>query len=307
MMAKKDYYKVLGVSRKATDEEIKKSYRKLARKYHPDVNVGSQEAEARFKELSEAYEVLGDPEKKKQYDLFGFAGPQGEGPSSGTHRYQTPPGFEGFDFSFSRGGAGGANFQDIFADLFGGARGARATGPIKGQDVQYTMEIGFEDAVKGLTTRINVNHDTLSVKIPPGVDTGSKVRVAGKGEPGINNGPRGDLYIITKVRSHPYFERKGDNIYLELPISFAEAALGAKLRVPTLDGMTQLTIPPGTQSGQKLRLKGKGVPHLRGGGRGDQFVVIRVTVPRDLDARSEQLVRDLAQLTSEDPRSKLRW
>lgn len=306
-MAQKDYYKVLGVSRKATDEEIKKTYRKLARKYHPDVNVGSKEAEARFKEVSEAYEVLGDPEKKKEYDLFGFAGPQGEGRSS-RYRRETPPGFEGYDFSFGRGGAAGAgNFQDIFADLFGGVRGGRSTGPVKGQDVQYTMEISFEDAVKGLKTRINVNHDTLSVKIPPGVDTGSKVRVAGKGEPGINNGPRGDLYIITKVRAHPYFERKGDNIYLDVPITFSEGALGAKLRVPTLDGMTQLTIPSGTQSGQKLRLKGKGVPRLRGGGRGDQFVVIRVTIPRDLDDRSEQLIRDLAQLNPEDPRSNLRW
>ncbi len=305
-MAQKDYYKVLGVSRKVTDEEIKKTYRKLARKYHPDVNVGSKEAESRFKELSEAYEVLGDPEKRKEYDLFGFTGPQGGGPSS-RYRQEAPPGFEGYDFSFSRGGPGAGNVQDIFADLFGGARAARPTGPVKGQDVQYTMEISFDDAVKGLKTRINVNHDTLSVKIPPGVDTGSKVRVAGKGEPGINSGPRGDLYIITKVRSHPYFERKGDNIYLDVPITFAEAALGAKLRVPTPDGMTQLTIPPGTQSGQKLRLKGKGVPHLRGGGRGDQFVMIRVTVPRDLDARSEQLIRDLAQLTPEDPRSSLRW
>jgi DnaJ-class molecular chaperone len=304
-MAQKDYYEVLGVSRSATDHEIKKAYRKLARKFHPDVNVGSQEAEARFKEISAAYQVLSDPKKKKEYDLFGHSGPQGGEGYSRTYTYGAPPGFEGFDFSSGRGGATG--FQDIFGDLFGAAQGARRTGPAKGRDVQYTMEISFEDAVRGLKTGVKVNHDKISVKIPPGVDAGSKVRVAGKGEPGINNGPRGDLYIITKVRPHPYFERKGDNIYLDVPITFAEGSLGTKIRVPTIDGMIQLTIPPGTQSGQKLRIKGKGVPRLRGGGRGDQFVVVKITVPKNLDERSEKLIREFAKFNPEDPRINLRW
>jgi DnaJ-class molecular chaperone len=303
-MAKKDYYKILGVSRQASDDEIKKAYRKLARKYHPDVNVNPQESEKKFKEISEAYGVLSDPEKKKKYDLFGHNGsPYGFDTSKAYTSHG--PGFEGFNFDFGKGGPSG--FQDIFADLVGAARGARTAGAMKGKDIQYTMEISFEDSVKGLTTRIGLNHDKISVKIPPGVETGSKVRIAGKGEKGLHGGPQGDLFIVTKVHPHPYFERKGDNIYLEVPITFAEAVLGTKIRVPTIEGKIQLTIPPGTQGGQKLRIKGKGVPHLRGSGRGDQFVVIKITVPKKIDARTEQLVRDFERLMPEDPRNKLRW
>lgn len=303
-MAKKDYYDILGVSREAGAGEIKKAYRKLARKYHPDVNVNSKEAEARFKEISEAYEVLSDPDKRKQYDLFGRNGGRSGFGSSGKHYTSYGPGFEGFNVHF---GGGGGSFQDIFEDLFQATRGGRRAGPIKGNDIQYTMEISFEDAVRGLTTRIGLNNEKISVKIPPGVDNGSRVRIAGKGEPGMSGGPRGDLFIITKVRPHPYFERKGDNIYLEVPVTFAEAALGTKIRVPTVDGMIQLSIPPGTQSGQKLRIKGKGVPSLSGGGRGDQYVIVRIAVPKHLDERSEQLIRDLERLNPEDPRGPLRW
>jgi curved DNA-binding protein len=303
-MAVNDFYKILGVTRNAGADEIKKAYRKLARKYHPDVNVNSKEAETKFKEISEAYDVLSDPEKKKNYDLFGHNGGRqgsgGAGPFTGQGT-----GFEGFDVSYGKGG--GAGFQDIFSELFGAARGSRTAGPIKGRDIQYSMEISFEDAVKGLTTRVSLDQDKISVKIPPGVDTGSKVRIAGKGEPGMHNGPRGDLYIITKVRPHPYFERKGDNIFIEVPITFAEAALGTKIGIPTIDGKIQLTIPPGTQSGQKLRIKGKGVPHLRGSGKGDQFAVIKITVPKKLDEQTEQLIRDFQRLNPEDPRSHQRW
>jgi DnaJ-class molecular chaperone len=307
MMATKDYYETLGVKRNASAEEIKKAYRKLARQYHPDVNVKAKDAGEKFKAITEAYEVLGDPDKKKQYDLFGKAGSHsGYRTAQGANPFQGR-GFEGFDIRF--GGAtpgGGAGFEDLFGDLFGG-RGARPRGPRKGQDIQYTMEISFEDAVKGIQTRVNVNHDAITVKIPAGVDTGSKVRVAGKGESGIEGGPSGDLYIVTKVRPHPYFERKGDNVYLEVPVTFVEAALGTKIRVPTVTGMIQLTIPAGTQSGGKLRLKGRGIPHLRGGGRGDQFVVIQVTVPEKLDAESKQLLKDFERMYSEDPRGKMRW
>lgn len=303
-MAKKDYYSVLGVARSAGADEIKKAYRKLARKYHPDVNVDAKEAEAKFKEISEAYDVLSKPEKKKNYDLFGQSGAKSGFDPSQAYSYKGS-GFDNFNVNF--GQQGSSNFQDIFSDLFGAARSGRAAGPTKGQDIQYSVEIAFEDAVKGMTTRISLNQDKISVKIPPGVDTGSKVRIAGKGEPGINNGPRGDIYIITKVRPHPYFERKGDNIYLEVPVTFAEAVLGKKIRVPTVEGSIQLTIPPGTQSGQNLRIQGKGVPHLRGGGKGDQFVVIKVTVPSKVDAQSKQLIKDYERLNPEDPRSNLRW
>ncbi len=302
-MAKKDYYEVLGVSRNASPEEIKKAYRKLARKYHPDVNVNSKEAEARFKEISEANDTLSDPDKKKKYDLFGHQAAHSDfDPTRAYSNYG--PGFEGFDNIFRGGGAG---FQDIFSDLFGAAHRGRTAGPRAGHDVQYSMEISFEDAVRGLTTQLSLNHEKISVKFPPGVDTGSKIRIAGKGEPGVSGGPRGDLYIVTKVRPHPYLERKGDHIYLDVPVSFIEAILGAKIRVPTIEGMIQLTIPPGTQSGQKLRIAGKGVPHLRGGGRGDQFVVIKITVPKKIDEKSEQLIRDFERLNPEDPRSRLRW
>ncbi len=302
-MANKDYYAILGVSRKADAEEIKKAYRKLARKYHPDVNADSKNSDAKFKEISGAYNVLSDPEKKKNYDLFGHSGGQaGFDPSKAYAHYAS--GFEGFDSPFGKGAGG---FQDIFSDLFGGGHATRTARPKKGRNIKYSMEISFEDAVRGLSTRIGLNNDKISIKIPPGVDTGSKVRVAGKGESGINGGPRGDLYIVTQVRPHPYFERKGDDIYLEVPIAFSEATLGAKVRVPTVDGMIQLTIPSGTQGGQKLRIKGKGVPHLRGGGRGDQFVVVKITVPKKIDPQSEQLVRDFERLNPENPRSKLRW
>ncbi len=303
-MANKDFYAILGVSRKAGAEEIKKAYRKLARKYHPDVNTDSKNSDARFKEISEAYNVLNDPEKKKNYDLFGQSGSQaGFDPSKAYSHYAS--GVEGFDFPFGKGRSGG--FQDVFSDLFGGGYATRTARPRKGRNIKYSMEISFEDAVRGLSTRIGLNNDKISVKIPPGVDTGSKVRVAGKGESGINGGPPGDLYIVTQVRPHPYFERKGDDIYLEVPIAFSEAMLGSKVRVPTVEGMIQLTIPPGTQGGQKLRIKGKGVPHLRGGGRGDQFVVVKITVPKNIDPQSEQLVRDFERLNPENPRSKLRW
>ncbi len=306
-MTKNGYYEILGVSRNAGADEIKKAYRKLARKYHPDVNVNSKEAEAKFKEISEAYEVLSDPEKKKQYDLFGKAGArQGVNASQGYSTRGT--GFEGFEFktgNFGRGGFGG--FEDLFSELFTGGGRTRPAGPQKGQDVQYSMEISFEDAAKGLKTRISRNGNRISVKIPAGVDTGSKIRIAGKGEPGVRGGPPGDLFIVTKVRPHPFFQRKGDNIYLDLPVTFAEAALGTKVRVITIDGAIQMTIPPGTQSGQKLRLKGKGIPHLRGGGRGDQFVVVKVSVPTQLNEESEKLLRDFERITHEEPRRNLRW
>ena len=374
-MAKKDYYSVLGVPRTAADKEIKKAYRKLARKWHPDVNPGNKEAEARFKELSEAYEVLGNSEKRKQYDRFGHSAFQAGAEGARTYTYST--GFDGVDLDdlFGRGPHGGGSFGDIFEELFRG-REARAAAPAKGDDIQYAMELSFEDAVRGTSAAITLNREVpceecrgtgtvpgssrgpcpvcggsgkafadggriafsrvcpacggtgassghacpkcggrglqpkserVSVKVPAGVDNGSKVRLQGKGGPGRSGGPPGDLYIVTKVRPHPYFERKGDNIYLDVPITVSEAALGAKIGVPTVDGHATVTIPKGVRSGQKLRLRGKGVSHLSGSGRGDQYVVIQIVVPPDLDERSVELLKEFEERNRHNPRGALHW
>jgi len=375
-VAKRDYYEVLGVSKGAPDKEIKKAYRRQARKHHPDVNPNDKGAEAKFKEINEAYEVLSDPEKRKQYDLYGQQGPGFRPPESGG-------GFEGFDpgnVDFSNLGfdpQAGGGFADLFGDLFTrGRRAERAEGPApprRGNDIYYTVDLDFMDAVKGLTTQINIQRhvpcsachgagevpssatetcpdckgtgqkqlsrgamrlsqvcpscggrgkkrsfcsacagrgvalqtERLSVKIPPGVDNGSKVRLAEKGETGPNGAPTGDLYIITRIRPHAFFERKGDNIHSKIPLSIPEASLGAKIEVPTVDGMTAMRIPPETSSGQVFRLRGKGVPHLKGSGRGDQYVEVRIVVPKGLDARSQQLLKDFERLNPEDPRRDL--
>lgn len=375
-VTKKDYYEVLGVPKDAPDKEIRKAYRRLARKSHPDVNPNDKTAEARFKEINEAYEVLSNPEKRKQYDLYGHQGP-------GFRAEDMSGGFGGFDFShfdFSNIGNDperGGGFTDLFSDLF--HRSARTDtweepqAPGRGQDIYYTVDLDFLDAVRGLTTQINLQRhvscllcrgtgempgasteicpdckgtgrrqitrgtarlvqvcarcggkgkkgvacsacagkgviltaERLSVKIPPGVDNGSKVRLPEKGEMGPNGGSSGDLYIITRVRPHALFERKGDNIYSKIPISIPEAAMGAKIEVPTIDGMTAMTVPPETSSGQVFRLRGKGVPHLKGTGRGDHYVEVRIVVPKGLDARSQQLLKDFERLNPEDPRKDL--
>lgn len=364
-MATRDYYEVLGLRRGASDQEIKRAYRKLARKYHPDVNPGDKAAEAKFKEISEAYEVLSDPEKRRRYDQFG---PEAFAASS---RGGTEAGFGGFDFSgFDLRTGGLGDLGDLLSDFFGQREQARASAPGKGQDLHYSLDINFEDAIRGLSTEITLQKhsrcercggsgarpgspletcpecggsgrlrsrgllrtsqacprcggsgkvsreacpacggrgltfgaERISVKIPPGVDTGSRVRLQGMGEPGRNGGPPGDLYIITRVRPHPVLERKGDNLYIEVPITITEAALGARIAVPTSDGMTSMRIPPETSSGQVFRLKGKGVPHLKGGGQGDQFVTVKIVAPRNLDARSQELLREFARLNPADPR-----
>jgi DnaJ-class molecular chaperone len=306
---KRDYYDVLGVDRKADVKEIKKAYRRLARKYHPDLNPDDAKAAAKFNEISEAHEVLTDPEKRRKYDQFGHAAfSQGGG-----------PGFEGGftgspfgDFRFTGGfGEGFGNMGDFFGDLLGGQRRSREPrGPQKGQDIVYTLELEFRDAFQGLDATIQIPRPTgknerVLVNIPAGVDTGSRVRLKGKGEPGLNGGPEGDLIIQTKVREHPFFTRKGPNVYCTVPLTFTEAALGATVRVPTLEGSAALTIPAGTQSGRSFRLKERGMPRLQGAGRGDLYVAVTVHVPTDLSEDARELLEEFAKCCPDDPRKDL--
>ncbi|MBI2875497.1 MAG: DnaJ domain-containing protein [Candidatus Tectomicrobia bacterium] len=326
MANKRDYYEVLGVKRNATESEVKKTYRKLARKHHPDVNPGNKQAEERFKEISEAYEVLSNKEKRKLYDQYGhMAFQSGFDPSrTYTYGYRPGEGFSGADYKdFDLGSMFGerqsGGLGDIFQQFFGGRRGT-ASQPrpeaARGRDLTYTLEISFEEAAKGTTAQVEIGRanggvatktETLSVKIPPGVDTGSKVRVAAKGEAGAFGGPAGDLYILTRVRPHPFFERKGNDIRCQVPISLTEAVFGGKIEVPTIDGPITMTIPEGTQGGQTFRLRGKGVPSLKGGGRGDQYVTVQITLPRDLDPASKELLRQFGERNPYNPRIGLRY
>ena len=372
MAEKRDYYEVLGVAKGASADDIKKSYRKLARKHHPDVNPGDKEAENRFKEISEAYAVLSDKEKKAQYDQFGHAGQAGAGFD-----------YSNFDFGgFRTGGfdVGGFTYEDLFGDLFAGSRGgsrggARRQAPARGQSLNYQVKISFEDAYKGAEVPVSYNHDAscercggggaepgsgtttcprckgsgqqmisqgafqfaqacpqchgkgsvisnpcktcrgngsvrkserINVKIPAGVDTGSKVRAAGKGDAGTNGGPPGDLFIVVQVGSHKLFKRDGADISFDLTITFMEAATGAKIEIPLPDGSKiTLTVPAGTQGGQKLRLKDKGFPKLKGRGRGHLHAVIKIRVPKAPKGKAAELMEELGKELDMDPREGL--
>jgi molecular chaperone DnaJ len=403
--SKKDYYDVLGVKKSASADEIRKAFRKLARKFHPDVNPGDKSAEEKFKTLSEANDVLSDPKKRKIYDQVGFysdnidpataeaysrAGGSaggfpggspagGAGPAGGQG---VPFDFSGFDFSdladgASRGrrsGGGGGGFRDIFSGIFGGGRGAAAAeaGPEEGADLEYQVNVPFWTAIRGGVMRLNISRqdvcsnchgqgyieapgkcpecdgtgqitqtggrmkfnvpcpschgtgknistcpvchgegtvtrtDPIEVRIKAGTRDGQRIRLAGKGNAGPHGGAAGDLYVIIRTGDHPIFRRDGDDIYLTVPVSATEAALGAKIEVPTIDGRALLKIPPGTQSGQKLRLREKGVPSAtKEGVRGDEIVEITVTVPMPRDERTKELLRELAKLNPEDPREEL--
>jgi molecular chaperone DnaJ len=384
-MAKEDYYKILGVKRDAKPEEIKKAYRRLARKFHPDVNPGDKSAEERFKQITEAHDILSDEKKRKVFDRFGYysdnladAAARGTAPPpGGAGRGPINFDFEGFDWGAATPGAGtggGSSFRDIFADLFGGGAKAEKEPPRvqaqKGADIEMPLALSFEEAITGLTTNITVNRsdqcprcngagdtggpvvtcptckgvgqvqrsggrlkfaqecpdcggtgkrrqpcpvchgkgiaaksETVKVRIPAGVDTGSRVRIPGKGEGGRLGAPPGDLYIITNVGRHKHFTRKGDNIYVTVPLTVPEAALGAKIEVPTVEGKAQLKIPPGTQSGQKFRLRERGAPSLRNPqARGDQFVEVQITLPSLISEETKELLRRYSQLNSENPR-----
>jgi len=361
-----DYYKILGVAKKTPVAEIKKAYRKLARKYHPDLNPGDKQAEAHFKEIQEAYAVLSDSKKREQYDQFGFVGTPPPGAGS---QAQDFGGFEGFNFSDS----GSSSFRDLFGDMFGASR-ARQPRIRRGDDLHYSMRIGFKDAIEGIQTRIQLTRmvtcktcqghghiqgsgqqacpfcrgqgqtqrqigamkfaspcsacggsgvtpgkecgacrgqgivpktEHIKVKIPGGVNTGSKVRIAGKGNAGPHGASSGDLFISIQVEKHSYFRREGRNIYLVVPITVPEATLGAKIEVPTLQGKTIIRIPPGTKSGQKFRLRGKGVPVPGKKASGDQFVEVTIVPPSFDDQRVRELMEELRKIAPQNPREHI--
>ncbi|HCA58854.1 MAG TPA: molecular chaperone DnaJ [Blastocatellia bacterium] len=386
MATKKDYYQILGVKKDAKADEIKKSYRRLARKFHPDVNPNDKVAEEKFKEVQEAYDVLSDEKKRKVFDRFGYyhenldadspfasGATGGGGPSPGFD-------FSGFDFSQGSTSGGGSSFRDIFSDLFGGGgAGARPQPeppraiPKRGRDIEIPLALSFEEAFSGLTTNITVNRseqcsrcqgagdtggplvqcptckgtgqvtksggrlqfaqdcpdcsgtgrrrtpcslcngkgttpktEQVKIRIPAGVDTGSRVRIPKKGHGGRLGAEPGDLFIVTNVGKHPFLTRKGDNVYVTVPITIAEAALGTKIEVPTVEGKAQLKIPPGTESGQKFRLRERGFPSLRNPSlRGDQFVEVKISMPRIISEETKELLRQFEKLNPENPRKAM--
>lgn len=352
-MSKRDYYDVLGVEKGASEQDIKKAYRRVAMKFHPDRNPDDKDADHKFKEATEAYEVLSDKERRQAYDQFGHAGvdPQMGGGGGG---------FQGGSFSDI--------FGDVFGDIFGGGGGGRRQGPQRGSDLRYTLDISLEEAVRGTTTEIRVpslqhcgtcdgsgakpgtspvtcgscggsgqvrmqqgffqvqqtcpkcrgkgktisdpcmechgqglveKTKTLSVKVPPGVDTGDRIRLTGEGEAGPNGGPNGDLFVQISVRQHPLFERDGRNLYCEVPINFVDAALGGELEVPTLDGRVKLKIPAETQTGKLFRLRGKGVQPVRGGPMGDLLCRAVVETPVNLSSKQKQLLEEFRSTLTE--------
>jgi len=374
-----DFYATLGVNRAASTADIKKAYRKLARKYHPDVNPGNKAAEEKFKQISLAHDVLSDPEKRKLYDEFGAAGLQAGFDPARAREYaawQSQAGQSDFgDFAGPRGGARYSSFEDVLGDIFGAGR--QGHGPVRGADAEHEIHVGFLDAIRGVATTITLERidacgtcggsgqqrgagattcpecggrghvragqgpiafsrtcprcggageiglrpcttcggsghvrrtEQLSVRIPAGVGDGSKVRVAGKGGPGHGGGPPGDLYLIVRVTPHPLLERRGDDLYLDVPVTVGEATLGGQITVPTPDGEVRVKVPAGSQSGRALRVRGHGAPHLSGGGRGDLYLRLMVQVPSDGAAeRVKSAIETLESAYTGSPRQGLRF
>ena len=302
-MASKSFYDILGVKKNATDDEIKKAYRALAKKYHPDLHPGNKAMEAKFKEINEAYDVLSDQKKRSDYDLGGRSIFE-----PGMGGYRTGQSVGDFDFETGRtGGFGG--FEDLFGEIFGKGSKRRTRGFARGQDIEYSVELEFMQAALGTEIKFNISRSTgnevLTVKIPAGVDTGSKVRVVGKGDAGIEGGPSGDLYLAVNVRKHQFFRRKDSDVYLDVPVTFKEAALGADVKVPTIDGYSTVKIPPGTQGGQEMRLKGKGIYNSGKRTRGDQYLIINIAVPRRIDPKIREVIEQMAEINPYEPRKGL--
>ena len=312
-MEYKDYYKILGVKRNAEEKEIKKAYRKLARQHHPDVNPGNKAAEEHFKDINEAYEVLSDPEKRRKYDQLGSSWQQWQRRGGDTRGFDWSQWFSGAQPGGGRVRVeyadlgdlfGGGGFSDFFQTIFGGMgaphtgwQGARQARPRRGQDYTQPVEITLEEASQGTTRMIQKDGRRLEVKIPPGARTGSKVRVAGEGSPGISGGTSGDLYLEVKVLPHSVFERRGDDLNCDVPVSLYTAVLGGEAKVPTPGGDVMLKIPAGTQGGRTFRLRGKGMPSLRHPQkRGDLYARLRVQVPQKLSKKEKELFRELASL-----------
>jgi len=310
-MAKRDPYSVLRVSRSASEADIKRSYRKLARQYHPDMNRNSKASEVRFKEISEAYEILNSPEKRRLYDLYGHEGVDPNFHGFGSPGSRNP--FEGMRFgnnsyAFNFGNASGNPGQGFFDDLFsefmrsGSGRGARRPQPQAGQDIEYNLTVEFEQAYHGMSAELRILDRRIEVRIPAGVDTGSRVRVPGQGAPGLYGGKAGDLYLNVRVTPHAYFRREGKDIHLTVPITFGEAILGARVELPGPDGRLALKIPQGTQSGTSFRFKGKGFPDPKLSGRGDFLVTVHIVVPDTIDATSRELVAEFERRNPFNPR-----
>jgi len=327
---KRDYYDVLGISKKASAAEIKSAYRRLAKQFHPDQNPDNKEAEKKFKEAQEAYSVLSDEKKRAAYDRFGHAAASGGfpggggGPGGQTYTWNNETGepidlenlADMFDFSSMFGGTprqgGGSPFDAFFggAGRSGRTRQTRSTPPPPPADVEYPVSLTFERAVRGTKLDLDLKiggrePQRITVKIPPGVRQGQKIRVRGKGTPGRHGQRDGDLYVVVSVQPHPYFERDDDNILLTAPVTVAEATLGAKIDLPTLDGTRTVTIPPGTPSGAKLRLAGLGVEHGSNGKRGDQLVIVKIVPPKRLSPEQKEAMERFAKQDSTNPRGEI--
>ena len=309
MVKYKDYYEILGVSRSATEKEIKTAFRKLARKYHPDTNKNNKDAEEKFKEINEAYEVLGDSEKRRRFDTLGNS-------FRGGSDFTPPPGFD-FNFDFSKGfnKTQESPFSDFFEILFGEAMKARSS-PFqetfthtyprhetkrRGEDQYIDLHLSFEEAYRGTTRKIDIslpNRESkrLEVKIPPNVRENSKIRMAGEGLPGRNGGSAGDLYLTVKLKSHAFFKIESDDINSEISITPAEAVLGTEIEIPTIDTPVKMVVPPGTQNDKILRLRGKGLPHQKREGRGDHFVKVKINVPTIVTDEEKKLYQELTKL-----------
>jgi curved DNA-binding protein len=317
----RDLYATLGVDRSADSEAIRKSYRKLARKYHPDVNPGDSTTEERFKEISQAYSVLSDAEKRRNYDEFGEVSLESSFDPEAVRRAR-----ESFGTHFGGGAAGGRPYgsteefhfgdpDDLLGRIFGHREGrARARSPIRGADLETTIELEFLDAARGGERQISFTRpskggrpkrERLNVRIPPGVADGDRIRLAGKGGESPGGGPPGDLHLTVRVRPHAFFRREGRDLHVTVPISVSEATLGAKIEVPTLEGRAMVTVPEGTDGGSRLRLRGKGIADPKSGPTGDLIVTVQIHVPRGLDAEARAKFEDLAKMDPPDLRKEL--